>query len=78
MDKITLMEMENSLADSTIDLGRKKKVPENFQVVQLKLSSLKGREKMEKMNRTRKHTNICIMEVEEERRGEKGQTIYNI
>lgn len=72
------MEMENSLADSTIDLGRKKKVPENFQVVQLKLSSLKGREKMEKMNRTRKHTNICIMEVEEERRGEKGQTIYNI
>ena len=78
MDKITLMEMENSLADSTIDLGRKKKVPENFQVVQLKLSSLKGREKMKKMNRTRKHTNICIMEVEEERRGEKGQTIYNI
>ena len=78
MDKITLMEMEISLADSTIDLGRKKKVPENFQVVQLKLSSLKGREKMEKMNRTRKHTNICIMEVEEERRGEKGQTIYNI
>lgn len=74
MDKITLMEGENSLAEFNSRFEQKEE-PEHLKVVLLKFSSLKSRRKM---NRTRRHTSICIVEVQEERRWGKGQTIYNI